>query len=93
MGPYQYEHGGGNGGAILMLIFLILIIGAVIWVVTALVRERDYRLHGHLDKRVPGGPPAPTESDAIRILDERFARGEVDADDYRQRRDLLRNHP
>jgi uncharacterized membrane protein len=32
--------------------------------------------------------PSPT-SDALRILDERFARGEIDADDYKQRRDLL----
>jgi putative membrane protein len=93
MGPYQYEHGGGDGRGILALIFLILIIGAVIWVVTALMRERDYRHHGHLDKQAPGDLPAPRGSDAVRILDERFARGEIDADDYQQRRDLLRNHP
>jgi putative membrane protein len=28
---------------------------------------------------------------ALRILDERFARGEIDADEYNQRRDLLRS--
>jgi putative membrane protein len=29
--------------------------------------------------------------DATRLLDERFARGEIDADEYRVRRDLLRS--
>jgi putative membrane protein len=30
-----------------------------------------------------------TSSDALRLLDERFARGEIDEDEYRKRRDLL----
>jgi uncharacterized membrane protein len=29
----------------------------------------------------------------LRILDERFARGEIDAADYRERRDLLQGTP
>jgi len=41
-----------------------------------------------------GRPTAPTGADpahtaARRILDERFARGEIDEDDYRRRRGLL----
>lgn len=42
--------------------------------------------------RNPGAPvaPPPPRDDAFQILDERFARGEIDADDYQQRRDLLR---
>ncbi len=35
--------------------------------------------------------PADGRSDAERLLDERFARGEIDADDYRARRELLRS--
>jgi putative membrane protein len=94
MRPFQYMNGGGDGGdGILALIFLVLIIGAVIWVVMALVRERDYRHHGHDDKVVHNGPPVAKGSDAMRILDERFARGEIDADDYQHRRDLLRSNP
>lgn len=45
---------------------------------------------------VPGRqPPSPTGagprsgSAARRILDERYARGEIDEEDYRRRRDLL----
>ncbi|MGN6244842.1 MAG: SHOCT domain-containing protein [Motilibacteraceae bacterium] len=33
----------------------------------------------------------PPERDAERLLDERFARGEIDAEEYRTRRDLLRS--
>ena len=41
-----------------------------------------------------GRPSSPTGADpaysaARRILDERFARGEIDEDEYRRRRDLL----
>jgi len=42
-----------------------------------------------------GQPPSPTGSDrgsgsaARRILDERYARGEIDEDEYRRRRELL----
>ena len=37
-------------------------------------------------------PSGPAERDEpLRILDERFARGEIDADEYNRRRDLLRN--
>ncbi len=35
------------------------------------------------------GAPSPGVGEARRILDERFARGEISEDDFRQRRDLL----
>ena len=34
----------------------------------------------------------PTQSQALHILDERFAKGEIDEDEYRRRRDALREH-
>jgi putative membrane protein len=53
-------------------------------------------LVGYVTIRLPRGGqlPPPTESDstgsaARRVLDERYARGEIDADDYMRRRDLL----
>jgi len=38
----------------------------------------------------PGEQP-PSRSDAERLLDERLARGDIDQDDYTQRRTLLRS--
>lgn len=35
-------------------------------------------------------PPAPPE-DPLRILDERLARGDIDPEDYRARREMLRS--
>jgi putative membrane protein len=73
-------HGGWGWGAwlatsLVMLLFWGLIIAGVIAVV------RSWRPGSH-DGR--GG-----SSDALRLLDERFARGEIDEDEYRKRRDLL----
>lgn len=39
----------------------------------------------------PGGEPAPGIPDAaLRILEERFARGEMDPEEFTERRELLR---
>lgn len=41
---------------------------------------------------VRGGPPSSDRregSEARRILDERFARGEIDEEEYRRRREIL----
>jgi putative membrane protein len=38
-----------------------------------------------------GDRSAPSPSSPEQILDERFARGEIDADEYRTRRDALRD--
>jgi putative membrane protein len=63
-----------------MILFWGLIIAGVIAVV---------RYIGHTGERrvssVGGGQRDPEQ-----ILAERFARGEIDEDDYRQRRELLR---
>ncbi|NGP08746.1 SHOCT domain-containing protein [Rhodococcus sp. 14C212] len=35
---------------------------------------------------------APPPADPLRVLDDRFARGEIDADEYQARRRALRPH-
>ena len=62
-----------------MLVFWTIVVGAII----AIVRSG----------RSPHNESAPTARlhDAQRILAERFARGEIDADEYKQRSDLLRS--
>jgi len=63
--------------AFAMLVFWTIVVGAII----ALVQSNYGRGQHHVVGRA---------DDPEHILAERFARGEIDADDYRQRRDLLR---
>lgn len=72
----DWGYGYGIGmmfGPVLWLIVLGLVVAAVIW----LVRR--------LDGQVPHGAP----SSALAELDMRFARGEIDAEDYAARKKLL----
>lgn len=82
-----YGDGPGWGGWIVMTLMMLVFWGLLIFgglaVFKSLRRDDD---RGHADRGGDGRP------EAERILDERFARGEIDADDYRQRRELLRSH-
>ena len=73
--------GVGWGGwllmSLMMLAFWTLIVVAVVAVVRSLRRDEDR-------------PGYRGTSDARQLLDERFARGEIDADEYGKRRELLR---
>lgn len=66
----------GNGyGWVWMVIIWVLVIGGVVWL---------------FSQTSSGNRSNDRETDgARRILDERFARGEIDEDDYRRRRDEL----
>ena len=81
---YGYGIGMGGWGYALMAIGTILFWGAVIYGIVALVRyaRRDDPQRGE-----PAGPPAP---ETERLLAERFARGEIDEDEYYQRLTSLR---
>jgi putative membrane protein len=82
---YGYSHGGPHWGALIIgILFVVAVVAALAWIIVALRRERPHP---------PSTPPltGPTAaSEALRILDERFARGEIDAEEYQGRRDLLR---
>ncbi len=80
----RYHHGGWGPGAWIAVAFAMVVFwGAVVTAIVFAVRGTHHQ---------PTGPATPTTSDAQRILDERFARGEIDADEYQQRRDLLRGN-
>ena len=76
-------HGGWSGidwvlMSLVMLVFWTLVAAGVVWAIAELRRS--------------GRPPStPTESvpTARAILDERLARGDLTAEEYRSRRDLL----
>jgi putative membrane protein len=60
---------------------MVLFWGAVAWIVIALMR-RNTRDH---EVVAPSSQP-----DAMRLLDARYARGEIDDGEYRHRREVLR---
>ncbi len=67
--------GGMIFGPIMMIVFIALIVGAVVLVI---------RWTGLGGSAVAGGA-----NKARHILDERFARGEIDKDDYEERKRVL----
>ncbi len=71
--PYMNGYWFGFGG-LLMLLFWIFVIAGIVWLVLALSRQQHVRGGG-------GG-----ESSALRILEERLARGEIDTEEFRTRR-------
>jgi putative membrane protein len=75
----DHPHMGGWGGMILgpimMIVFIALIVGAVVLVI---------RWTGLGGSSLAGGA-----NKARHILDERFARGEIDKDDYEERKRVL----
>ncbi|MFD0034379.1 SHOCT domain-containing protein [Streptomyces sp. NPDC127172] len=84
---------GGWGGWFFMAIFMVLFWALVIVGIVALVRYLAGGRHGH-----QGGPPPPSGESgwgsrrAEDLLAERFARGEIDEDEYKRRLALLREH-
>ncbi len=79
---YWYGHGIGGWGYALMAIGTILFWGALIYGIVALVR---YPGRGTPQAHEPAQPLSPE-----RLLAERFARGEIDEDEYHQRLTSLR---
>lgn len=81
----MYWYGGGMGvlGFTLMAIGTILFWGALIGGVVALIR---YLGHGGKQETGPG-QPSPPES----LLAERFARGEINDEEYQRRLAALRS--
>lgn len=75
-----WNDGWGWGSWIAMTLMMVVFWGLVIFAVIAIFRgDRD----GSADRIDP-------QRDPLGILDERFARGDIDADEYRARRDALR---
>jgi putative membrane protein len=80
----MWDYGPGWGHWLSMVITTILFWGLIIAAIVALVRYiGSTRNTGR--PRSTNEPARPEE-----VLAERFARGEIDADEYKQRLDLLR---
>ena len=77
--PYYGGHHPGAGGWVVMTLLMLVFWGGLVAITFAFVRLA-------MERR---GAQQPPPDDARRLLDDRFARGEIDADDYTQRRELL----
>jgi putative membrane protein len=78
-------------GIVVMALLVALVVAGLVALIVWLSRPRHSTTHAAVAApgAVPGAPPAPPALDARRILDERLARGEIDTDDYRARREAL----
>jgi putative membrane protein len=81
---YDHMNGFGAGQWIAMSILMVLLMGLLVALVVWLVRTTSAPSQG--------GPPSPTSS-AEQLLAERFARGEIDEEEFTRRRALLRAGP
>ena len=68
---------GGGWMALWMLLFWAGVILVVVWGVRAVSGESR-------------GPGRSDQSSALQILEERFARGEIDRDEFEERRSVLK---
>lgn len=76
---WQMMDGGGGAFAWLMMALVLLaLVTAALAIILVLRRQPS-----------APAPGVPMESRARRALDERFARGEIDEDEYRRRRSVL----
>jgi len=76
-----YQDGMGWGGWIVMSLVMVAFWALVVFAVVAIFREAS-----------SSSRPADrsTDRDAMQILEERFARGEIDAEEFHKRADVLR---
>ena len=83
---WYYDHGGmGWGGWLVMGLTFVLFWGAILTLVVYAVR--GFRSGND------GNPPEPTTPRADDVLAERFARGEINEDEFTRRRELLHTGP
>lgn len=90
--PREYFHGnhmwdGGVHGGFMAPFMMILFIAIVVVVVVLLVRWLGGSSHGY---RHGGGHRGAAKATPSDILEERFARGEIDSTEYRERLSVLR---
>ncbi|MEU1788092.1 hypothetical protein ABZ553_19805 [Streptomyces sparsogenes] len=88
-----YDGGWGWGGWFFMAVFMVLFWALVIFGIVALVRYFSGSPHDRPSERPPSpGEPGWGSRRAEDLLAERFARGEIDEDEYKRRLALLREH-
>jgi putative membrane protein len=85
--PFPFGEFAGVGGFFILLIFVLwmaFVVGLI-----ALIALGIRWLLRNTNDRSATGPTARAEDSAMATLRERFARGEIDADEFEQRRRAL----
>ena len=86
MDPRYRDHMDGRHGrwwlGVLLLLVVVAVIAAVVWAIVAATRANR-------TAAAAAAPPVAAPSAARAILDERFARGEIDAAEYAARKQVL----
>lgn len=87
---YFVGPGPGRGFGFFFFILMILFFAALIWALLSATHHRDAHGHSRLSTH-PHGPHDhhAQDSDARKILDRRFAAGEIDEEEYVRRRTVL----
>jgi putative membrane protein len=81
----MYDDWPGWGGWFAMGLMMLAFVGLVLAIVLVALRSLNQSTENAVH------PVASDTQSAQRVLDERFARGEIDAEEYRLRRELLRS--
>ena len=77
-----WNDGLGWGGWIMMALTMGIFWSLVVFAIVAIFRR---------DGNAQPSDQRPAERNPLQILDERFARGEIDADEYHARQEVLRD--
>lgn len=76
---YGYDHGGWMfGGGLVMLLVWLVPIALLVWLISAWVKRSG---------------PDPAGKNALDILKERYARGEIGRDEFEQKKHDIGNAP
>jgi putative membrane protein len=81
--------GGGLGFGIFAVVWLLVVVGFWVLVIVALILGIRWLIRQSNRDRLP--PPAPGQpaEDPLEVLRHRYARGEIDEEEYERRRKTL----
>jgi putative membrane protein len=79
----------GLAGGIFAVVWLLVIVGFWVLVVAALVLAVRWLIRQNSQDRVPQPPAGQPKEDPLEVLRHRYARGEIDEEEYERRRKTL----
>lgn len=84
------RYGGDHDGHFIFPLLLLVLIGLAVF---AFIRRRRGGGHHHPLPTPPAPPTSAGTATAMAVLQERFARGELDSTEYEHRRQVLEGRP